>query len=675
MLELRRRDFLKTLGGGLLVMMTAESDVLAQESGRRSANEELPTNVAAWLHIAPDGKITAFTGKVEVGQNIRTSLTQAVADELHVAPNMVTLVMGDTARTPWDMGTFGSRTTPTMAPEMRKMAATAREALIAQAAKETGKPKDHLRAWNGGVFYAQSKIGTPYGDLASRIDWVGVIGNADVVTAPAHWQVAGTDLPKINASEMVTGKHKFVSDLKLPGILYGRVLRGPVPGAKLFSADTSAAAKMAGVVVVRDGDFVGVAAIDERAAEKALASIEAKWEEKAAEVTSPSAFGAVGSGRPKDATPVRSSYQVAYIAHVPLEPRAAVAEWQDGKLTVSTGTQRPFGVRSELAAAFALPETDIHVLMPDTGSGYGGKHSGECAIEAARLAKGAGKPVKLIWTREEEFQWAYVRPQGNIHVMSAVDANGKVVSWNFVNWASGPAGLKSPYDIDEAQRTEKFLEAKSPLREGSYRGLASTANHFARESHMDEIAAQIGMDPLAFRLNNLKNERLKAVLSAATDKFEWSKQKATASRGFGLACGFDKGGNIACCVEIAVSPSRQVKVERVVAAWDCGAIVNPNHLRNQVEGAIVMGLGGALFEEVEQANGKIQNPRLSQYRVPRFTDVPKIDVILIDRKDVPSAGAGETPIVGIAPAIANAIFSATGLRIRSMPLLPALARA
>jgi isoquinoline 1-oxidoreductase len=192
---------------------------------------------------------------------------------------------------------------------------------------------------------------------------------------------------------------------------------------------------------------------------------------------------------------------------------------------------------------------------------------------------------------------------------------------------------------------------------------------------MDEIAAQIGMDPLAFRMNNLKNERLKAVLSAATDKFEWSKQKATASRGFGLACGFDKGGNIACCVEIAVSPSRQVKVERVVAAWDCGAIVNPNHLRNQVEGAIVMGLGGALFEEVEQANGKIQNPRLSQYRVPRFTDVPKIDVILIDRKDVPSAGAGETPIVGIAPAIANAIFSATGLRIRSMPLLPALARA
>jgi isoquinoline 1-oxidoreductase len=192
---------------------------------------------------------------------------------------------------------------------------------------------------------------------------------------------------------------------------------------------------------------------------------------------------------------------------------------------------------------------------------------------------------------------------------------------------------------------------------------------------MDEIAVKIGVDPLTFRLNNLKNDRLRAVLQAAADRFEWSKQKPTANRGFGLACGVDKGGHIAACVEVSIGPSRQLKVERVVAAWDCGAIVNPNHLRNQVEGALVMGLGGALFEEIEHSNGRITNPRLSQYRVPRFTDVPKIDVILIDRRDIPSAGAGETPIVAIAPAIANAIFSATKLRLYSMPLLPALARA
>ena len=471
---------------------------------------------------------------------------------------------------------------------------------------------------------------------------------------------------------MVSGKHKFVSDLKLPDMLYGRVLRGPAQGAKLVSVDSTAAAKLPGVVVVHDGDFVGVAAPDEGTAEKALASISAKWSERKPEFA-PDAYQ-TSEIQTTDVV-IRSEYQVAYIAHVPLEPRAAVAEWKGGKLTVSTGTQRPFGVREELAAAFGMPEADVHVLMPDTGSGYGGKHSGECAIEAARLAKGAGKPVKLIWTREEEFNWAYVRPQGTMHVKSSVDSKGKISQWSFVNVASGPAGLKTPYDIAESQKMERFQERPSPLREGSYRGLASTANHFARESHMDEMAAAIGVDPLTFRLNNLTNERLRAALLAATDRFEWSKQKANASRGFGLACGWDKGGNIACCVEIAVSPSRQVKVERVVAAWECGAIVNPNHLRNQVEGAIVMGLGGALFEEVEQANGRVQNPRLSQYRVPRFTDVPKIEVILIDRKDIPSAGAGETPIVGIAPAIANAIFSATGLRIRSMPLLPALAKA
>ena len=672
--DLDRRQFLQSLGGGLLIL-TAADGLSGQESGtgHRSA-EELPTNVAGWLHIGPDSKITAFTGKVEVGQNIRTSLTQAVADELHCAPSAITLVMGDTALVPWDMGTFGSRTTPTMAPEMRKMAATARETLVREAARQWGVASDRLHAENGLVVNSDTVHRASYGDLAAKIDWVKVVGNADLVTAPTHWKVAGTSVPKINAREMVTGKHKFVSDHKLPGMLFGRVLRPPTFGAKLVSVNTTVAARMAGVTVVRDGDFVGVTASDERTAEKALASVEAKWSSQIVDEADspyiPQAFSA-----PAGATVLEESYQVAYIAHVPLEPRAAVAQWNGNKLTVWAGTQRPFGVRSEVAEAFRLSEADVHVLMPDTGSGYGGKHSGECAVEAARLAKVAGKPVKLIWTREEEFTWAYFRPAGRIVVNSAVDASGKIVAWNFVNFSSGPAGMKTPYQVEDRVKSEKSIEGHSPLREGSYRGLASTANHFARESHMDEIAAKIGADPLAFRLNNLKNERLRAVLQTAADRFEWSKQKPNSNRGFGLACGFDKGGNIACCVEVSLGPSRQLKVERVVAAWECGAIVNPNHLRNQVEGALVMGLGGALFEEIEHANGRISNPRLSQYRVPRFTDIPKIDVILIDRRDIPSAGAGETPIVGIAPAIANAIFSASGLRIRSMPLLPALAKA
>jgi isoquinoline 1-oxidoreductase len=353
---------------------------------------------------------------------------------------------------------------------------------------------------------------------------------------------------------------------------------------------------------------------------------------------------------------------------VPLEPRAAVAQFQGDKLTVWAGTQRPFGVRTELAAAFAMPEQQVRVLMPDTGSGYGGKHSGECAVEAARLAKGAGKPVKLIWTREEEFTWAYLRPAGVIDVRSVADNDGALQAWEFHNYLSGPSGLQTPYEVPN--KNEHFHKVESPLRDGSYRGLASTANHFARESHMDELAAAAGMDPLAFRLKNLKDERLLAVLQAATERFQWSSRKSSSSRGFGLACGKEKGGYVACCAEISAGSGKQLRVEHVVMAWDCGAIVNPEHLKNQVEGAIVMGLGGALFEAIDFANGRILNPLLSEYRVPRFSDVPKIDLVLIDRKDVPSAGAGEIPIVGIAPAIANAIYNGTGVRIRSMPMLP-----
>ena len=662
MLELNRRSFLQSLGGGLLIFW----DASAQESGRRGGGERLPENVGAWLHIARDGSITGFTGKVEVGQNIRTSLTQAVADELRCDPQTVRLVMGDTSLTPWDAGTFGSRTTPTMAPVMRKMAATAREALIEEAGKVWNVDRASLTVANGSVLKAGSKK-MGFGELAAKLDWVSVVGRDGLTTPATAWKTAGTSLPKVNARDLVSGRHKYASDQKLPGILFGRVLRPPSFGAKLVSADTTRASKMTGVTVIRDGDFLGVAATDEHLAGKALANIDAKWEEQPNSVGTSELF----SYLVKDASDTPdATYTVSYIAHVPLEPRAGLAEWKDGKLTVWTGTQRPFGVRSEAASAFGLPEQHVRVIMPDTGSAYGGKHSGECAIEAAKLAKGAGKRVKLIWTREEEFTWAYFRPAGVIRISSSVGEDGILRSWEFHNYLSGPSGLKTPYEVPA--KNEQFHRVESPLREGSYRGLASTANNFARESHMDELAAKASMDPLAFRLKNLKNERLIAVLQAAADRFEWKKCKASETRGFGLACGTEKGGYVGCCAEISLHGRQDIRIERVVTAWECGAIVNPEHLKNQVEGAVVMGLGGALFEAIDFGQGRIRNPLLSKYRVPRFSDVPKIDVVLLDRKDLPSVGAGETPIIGIAPAIANAIYSATRTRVRSLPMLPSL---
>jgi len=366
---------------------------------------------------------------------------------------------------------------------------------------------------------------------------------------------------------------------------------------------------------------------------------------------------------------LEQTYTANYIAHCPLEPRAALAQWSGDDLTVWTGTQRPFGVREELAAAFRIPEERVRVLMPDMGSGYGGKHTGETAIEAARLARAAKRPVKIMWTREEEFTWAYFRPAAVIDISSGMREDGKITGWEFHNYNSGAAGIPTFYDI-ESQRIQ-FHPAHSPLRQGSYRALAATANHFARESFMDELAHLVKMDPLEFRVKNLKNERLRTVFETAAKKFGWGQAKTNAGQGCGMGGGFEKGGNVATFAEVSVDrTSGDVKVCRLVTAFECGAIVNPDGLRNQLEGANIMALGGALFEAIEFADGRILNGRFSDYRLPRFSDVPVIETVMIDRKDIPSAGAGESSLVGVAPAIANAIFDATGVRLRSLPLVP-----
>ena len=285
------------------------------------------------------------------------------------------------------------------------------------------------------------------------------------------------------------------------------------------------------------------------------------------------------------------------------------------------------------------------------------------------MAKGAGRPVKLVWTREEEFTWAYFRPAGVIEVKSGAMNDGTITAWEFHNYNSGASGIRGLYDV--ANQHIEYHPTESPLRQGSYRGLAATANHFARETQIDELANSIGLDPLEIRLKNLTDERLKTVLQAAAKRLGWETRKSTRNRGFGIAGGFEKGGYVATCAEISVErPRGNIKIERLVTAFECGAIVNPDDLKNQVEGSVIMGLGGALFEAIDFSDGKIENPRFAFYRVPRFSDVPILETVLVDRKDLPSAGAGETPIVCVAPAVGNAIFNATGVRLRSLPMIP-----
>jgi len=663
-----RRDFFAVLGGGLIVLIVDDSD--AQEAGggaRRGTREPLPQQVSAWLHIGEDGAITCYTGKVEVGQNSRTSLTQAVAEELRAPVASIRMIMGDTTLTPFDMGTFGSQTTPQMWPQMRKAAASAREMLLDLASQKWMVERASLAISNGKIASGSRSAG--FGELTHGEKLTRTITTSAALTPAAEWKVAGTSVPKVGGREIVTGAHRYAYDVRRPGMLFGKVLYPPSYGATLSSLDSSAAEAMAGVKVAREGDFVGVAAPDEAAAERAVASLKAEWKQLAAEASSRDIYPYFKkTSRDGDfSSPRLTSYTIAYIAHVPLEPRAAVAEWNGGQLTVWTGTQRPFGVRSELATSFAIPEDRVHVIMPDTGSGYGGKHTGEAALEAARLAKAAGKPVKRNWTREEEMTWAYFRPGGVIDAGARLNPDGTIAEWEFHNYNSGPSGLQTPYEV--GSRKEQHHPSKSPLRQASYRGLAATANHFARECYMDELAHSIGMDPLAFRLANARNDRLRNVIQAAADKFGWKSRRKTPGHGFGISAGFEKGGYVAACAEISVSGGA-VKVLRVVEAFECGAVVNPEHLANQVEGAVAMGLGGALFEQIDFAENKIVTNRLSRYRVPRFADMPVIESVLLDRNDIVSAGAGETPIVGIAPAVGNAIFDAIGQRIRSLPMVP-----
>ncbi|MFB3786155.1 MAG: molybdopterin cofactor-binding domain-containing protein [bacterium] len=684
--DLSRRDFLKFTGGGILVLLAlpaAEAAEAARER-RRGSGGDLPREIGAWLRINEQGAVTVHTGKVEMGQNIRTSLTQAVAEELRVPVDAITLIMGDTDLTPYDAGTFGSRTTPDMSPRLRRVAATAREILLDLAAETWQVRRDSLKIADGRITHPESNRSAVYGELTQGKEITKTIDEDVPLTPAEQWRIAGASVPKIGGRDFVTGKQTFVSDMKLPGMLHAKILRPPAFGAELTSLDTKKAEALSGVLVVRDGNFVGVAAPSEETAVQALRGIQADWKttpqpsraelfehlkKHASSGNSPFTTGSIADGLAAARQQLRETYTVDYIAHAPLEPRAALAVWEGEKLTVWTGTQRPFGVRSELARAFNIPEERVRVIMPGTGSGYGGKHTGDAAIEAARLARAAGKPVKLVWTREEEFTWAYFRPAGVFEIHSGVQADGTITAWEYHNYNSGAAAIRTMYDIPN-QHIE-FHSTDSPLRQGSYRALAATANHFARESFMDELAHAVKMDPLAFRLKNLKDERFINVLKSAAERFGWNGKKSTPERGFGLAGGFEKGSYVATCVEVAIDPSSgEVRVVHVVEAFECGAVINPRHLENQVEGMIMMGLGGALFESIDFANGKILNPRFSRYRVPRFDDVPVIATILLDRKDIPSAGGGETPIVGIAPAIGNAIFNATGKRLRALPLAP-----
>jgi isoquinoline 1-oxidoreductase len=653
------------------------------------ANTEPGDNKATWLHIHPDGAATAYAGKVEYGQGIRSGLAMEVAEELRLPLDAVTVVLGDTDVVPWDMGTFGSQSTARVGVQLRKAAATARQALLDLAVDRLDLPAEQLLCRDGRVESVHG--GSPsvtYGELLAGRQLTHEIDDGVPLTPADDWSLLGRPHERIDAVARVTGAAQYSQDIMLPGMLFACVLRPPSRGAKLLDADTTVARQLPGVVdVVRDGDLVAVLAETDQAAEQALALVNATWDARedrrtpvdlpevlkssAADAFTTQEAGNLDDGfRSADAV-LEAAYFVPYISNVCMEPRAAVATWEGGGLTVWAGTQRPFGIRAELAQQLGIPESGVRVIAPEIGGGFGSKSPYRVAIEAARLSRMAGRPVRVAFTRAEEMTYATQRPAALIEIKSGFKSDGTIVAWECKGYHAGERpflgrrGSEAPYDVANINVT--CFVSNSPLSTGSYRSLGGAANHFARESHIDEIAAASGIDPVELRLRNLSQPRFRGVLERAAERFGWQPAKAPSQRGFGCAIGLDVGSYVAMCAEVDVQGS-EVRVRRVAAALDCGQTVNPDGAANQVEGSIVMGLGGTLYEAIDFQGGRILNAGFTRYRVPRITDAPDIEVDLVGDADTPSTGAGEPGIVPVAPAIANAVFDRTGQRIRELPL-------
>jgi nicotinate dehydrogenase subunit B len=675
------RAYFELLGPGLVAVLAGQRPGGEGEGGWR------PPTGGAWVHVGEDGRATAFSGKAEVGQGTRLALTLVVAEELRLPAADVRMVMGDTDLCPWDMGTFGSRSMPDAVPALAVASAGAREALLRRAAEGGAVRAGELEAVAGSVRRRNGALVASYADLVRGRRELVQVDPAIARAPPSTWTVAGRPADDPGAEEVVTGRRRYASDLVRPGLLHGAVLWPPSYGARLRDVVLPPPSPSARVRFVRDGEFVGAVGPSPLEARAALRGLSPSWEttpqptEASIEAylrahpaegddwdTDQERVGDVEAALGAARWTLRATYRSAYIAHVPLEPHCALAAWEGDRLTVWVGTQTPFRVRGELARALGLPEDDVRVVVPPTGAGFGGKHGATAAVAAARLARAAGRPVRVAFSREEEFEHGYLRPMSVVDVRAGLAPSGELAAWEFFNLNGGAAALRPPYRVPNLTLGNTLT--RSPLPQGSLRALAANPNTFARESAIDELCRLAALDPLDFRERNLADDRLRTVLRRAADRARWSARPRSPGHGFGLAVGLEKGSRVATVAEVSVAGRGQVHVERLVSAFEAGAIVHPENLRSQVEGAQTMALGEALYEAVHFDAGVLTNPRLSQYRVPRFSDLPELDVELIDLPSVPPAGAGETPMISVAPAVASALYDASGVRLRALPLLP-----
>ncbi|HUV65975.1 MAG TPA: molybdopterin cofactor-binding domain-containing protein [Sedimentisphaerales bacterium] len=685
---LNRREFLQSVGGGIAIFFTVGE--AATQAGRGAGKERPDFN--AYLRIGQDGKVKCFTGKVELGQGVITSLAQSLADELDVPIESVEMVMSDTAQCPYDAGTWGSTTTPRFGPILRAAGAEARAVLIGLAAVRLKVPKDRLDVKDGVVFDRTApNTKVSYADLAEGKSIARQLDLQVQVKNPSEMKIINKPHNRIDAVAKVTGKAQYTGDIRLDGMVCAKVLRPPAHGATLKSLDTSAVDSMEDFQVVRDDDLVAVLHKHPDMAEKALSKLKAEYDIPEARFDDKTVFdhlvdhaaegkvtkkgGDVDAGHKLAQVVVEEKYLDGYVAHAAIETHSAVAQFEGDNLTVWASTQTPFGLQRQIVNDFKMPIENVRVIAPFVGGGFGGKISNGQAIQAVRLAKIAKKPVQLVWSRADEFFYDTFRPAAVVKIKSGISSEGKIVSWDYNIYGMGSRGADLFYDVPHHRTTVcqnlQGGEKMHVLGTGAWRAPDNNSNSFARESHIDVMATKAGIDPLEFRLKNLADEQMKAVLKAAADKFGYTPAKTPSGRGIGVACGMDVGVPVALIAEVQVDKQTgSVQVKRVVCAQDLGLVINPEGATLQVEGCITMGLGYALTEDIHFKGGEVLDLSFGTYELPRFSWVPKIETVLIEASDQPSKGGGEPAIVAMGGLIANAIHDATGARVKQMPMTP-----
>ena len=691
-----RRGFLKGSAAGLFVFFLVEPAEALQEPARLPTGRQgYPTDFNAYLHIKPDGSVTCFSGKVEYGQGVNTSLPQLVAEELDVPLASVDVVLGDTDLCPWDMGTFGSLSIRQFGPVLRQAAAEARGVLLELASERLGAPLERLAVVDG-VVIDRERAGArvSYGQLTEGRRIERHLASKPALEPVERFTIVGRSTKRRDAREKVTGTARFSGDIVLPaGALHARLLRPPAHGARLVKADVSAAEKQPGVIVARDGDLVAVLHPHWDEADRALGLVKAEFARQDPPVDDQTIFdhlvkaapapetvaeaGTIAEGEARASRVVERTWLDGYRAHAPMEPHAAVAAVEGGKVTVWAGTQTPFPLKNQIVQALKLPPEQVRVIVPFVGGGFGGKSASRQAVEAARLAVLTGKPVRVQWDRREEFFYDTFRPAAVIHIRSGLDASGRIAFWDYDVVAAGERGAAHFYDIPHHRTTVRGGWGGNqpagfhPFAVGPWRAPGASTNAFARESHIDVLAAAAKSDPVEFRLRHLKDARMIRVLEAAAKKAGWKPAPAPSGRGAGVACGIDAGTYVAVVADVHVDKaSGAVRVERLVCAQDMGVVVNPDGALQQVEGCLTMGLGYTLSEEVRFKGGEVLDRNFDTYQLPRFSWLPRLEAVLVDAPEIAAQGGGEPAIVPVGAAVANAIHDATGARLTRIPMTP-----